>query len=405
MSREKYSDISVKLTKNLSKLDKKNNGIFFTPPSCVYKNLKLLKPYFKEENIDVLEPSCGSCEYVNGLLDEFKEIKMNITAIENNKTIYDSIKELGSTDLSIQNTDFLTFDSSILYNLIIGNPPYYVMKKKDINKKYYQYFDGRPNIFILFLIKSLLHLKDDGILSFILPKNFINCLYYDKTRRYINQHYQIIDIIDCDDKYLDTQQETILFMVKKQQTVNNDDFILKFQEYTIFSTKRNTQKIKDLTLNSKTLDELGFFVNVGNIVWNQHKDILTDDTTKTRLIYSSDIKNNSLIKKDYSNKEKKNFINKQGIKDVLLVVNRGYGVGEYNFDYCIINEEFEYLVENHLICVKYKESIEKDRLCNMYKMIISSLNDERTKEFIKLYFGNNSINTTELNYILPIYDF
>ena len=39
----------------------------------------------------------------------------------------------------------------------------------------------------------------------------------------------------------------------------------------------------------------------------------------------------------------------------------------------------------------------------MYEKVIKSLKDERTQEFIKLYFGNNAINTTELNYILPIY--
>jgi hypothetical protein len=39
----------------------------------------------------------------------------------------------------------------------------------------------------------------------------------------------------------------------------------------------------------------------------------------------------------------------------------------------------------------------------MYNKVIKSLNDKRTQEFINLYFGNNAINTTELNYILPIY--
>jgi hypothetical protein len=31
---------------------------------------------------------------------------------------------------------------------------------------------------------------------------------------------------------------------------------------------------------------MNFEVNVGNIVWNQHKNILTTDKNKTRLIYS-----------------------------------------------------------------------------------------------------------------------
>ena len=35
--------------------------------------------------------------------------------------------------------------------------------------------------------------------------------------------------------------------------------------------------------------------------------------------------------------------------------------------------------------------------------LIRSLNNKKTAEFIGLYFGNNAINTTELNCILPIY--
>ena len=56
---------------------------------------------------------------------------------------------------------------------------------------------------------------------------------------------------------------------------------------------------------------MGFDVNVGNVVWNQCKDILTDDPNQTRLIYSSDIKNNKLEVRSYDNPEKKNFIQKQ----------------------------------------------------------------------------------------------
>jgi hypothetical protein len=43
-------------------------------------------------------------------------------------------------------------------------------------------------------------------------------------------------------------------------------------------------------------------------------------------------------------------------------------------------------------------------LLEKYKAIINSLNDKRTQDFIKIYFGNNAINTTELNYILPVYN-
>ena len=85
-------------------------------------------------------------------------------------------------------------------------------------------------------------------------------------------------------------------------------------------------------------------------------------------------------------------------------MNRGYGVGNYKFDYCLIDVDYNYLVENHLICIKYTKNIDKKELKILYNKILKSFDNKRTQEFIKLYFGNNAINTTELCEILPIYD-
>lgn len=398
-----YSVISRELTKKISKTEKKNNGIYFTPPSCVNTNLNLLRPYIKE-NSHILEPSCGSGEYISALHKLYPNL--HITGIEYNDTIYQSILSLHNDKITINNTDYLQYNTEIRYDLIIGNPPYYVMKKENVEKEYYSYFEGRPNIFILFIIKSLKLLNEDGILSFVLPKNFLNCLYYDKTRKYIENNFKILYIIDCkDDKYIETQQDTIILIIQRTSVVPvNNEFILKKNGYTIFTNKENNINLKELYKNSQSLQELGFNVSVGNIVWNQCKDILTDDETKTRLIYSSDIDNNKLSLKNYKNGEKKNFINKKGIIRPMIIVNRGYGVGIYNFNYCLLEETKEYLIENHLICINsLLENYSHEELISVYKKIILSLEDKRTTEFIRLYFGNNAINTTELSNILPIY--
>ena len=43
-------------------------------------------------------------------------------------------------------------------------------------------------------------------------------------------------------------------------------------------------------------------------------------------------------------------------------------------------------------------------LINKYKTIIESFKNNKTREFISIYFGNNAMNTIELCKILPIYD-
>jgi tRNA1(Val) A37 N6-methylase TrmN6 len=392
-----YTDKSLTLTKIISINTKKNNGIYFTPPSIIAKHKNILKSYI-QNTTSILEPSCGSGEYLNA----FNEDKFEITAIELDENIFNTVNDGEYRNTTIINTNFLTWETNKTYDLIIGNPPYFVMKKADMPNEYGVYYDGRPNIFIAFIIKSLSLLNEGGILGFVLPVSFTNCLYYDKLRKYINENYQILDITNCsDDKYLDTSQETMLFTVKKQGVIMNDDFVYKHLTYTIFSTKKTRLELSDLYTDSTTLSSMGLDVNVGNVVWNQKKDILTDDDNKTRLIYSSDVVDNNLMLTTYRNPEKKNYIAKSGNRDLILVINRGYGVGKYKFNYCLIDVDYDYLVENHLICIRHRGSRCDAKL--VYEKIMTSFDDEKTSKFIDLYFGNSAINTTELKYILPIY--
>jgi hypothetical protein len=124
------------------------------------------------------------------------------------------------------------------------------------------------------------------------------------------------------------------------------------------------------------------------------------------LIYNSNIKNNKLELVEYDNPEKKKYIIMEGKTDPLLVLNRGYGKGQYTFNYCLIDIKEPYLIENHLIMIINKNKSlakTKDELINKYKKIIDSFNNQKTKEFVEIYFGNNAINTTEIKHILPIY--
>jgi hypothetical protein len=444
-----FSKISYNLTKIIKKKEKQSNGIYFTPPKTIVRSLqKLLKhiPSTATSTFNnILEPSCGSCEFIDKVKQYYP--LATITGVEYNKTIYENIKNIydDNSKIKLIEGDYLktTFNDNEKFDLIIGNPPYYVLKKTDTDKCYYDYFDGRPNIFLLFIIKSLQLLTDDGILCFILPKSFLNCLYYNKTRKYIYDNYHILSIEECEDNYIDTEQPTIIFIIQKRKDINetnneNDKYIFKHLAnsygYTIFSPCKVIKRLDELYVGATTLKALQYKVYVGNIVWNENKSLLTNDPQKTRLIYSQDIKNNTLCNKCYTNATKKNYINKNGLNEPLLVVNRGYGVGTYNFEYALINCSIhqslthlkEYLIENHLICIKYAAGDadvlatgdadvlatgdadvlatgDADVLADKYIQIFRSFSDERTKEFIKLYFGNSAINTTELSNILPIY--
>jgi len=420
-----FSELSIQLTEKLSKDEKKNGGIFFTPPSCIQGIVALLRKSVSKKIHHILEPSCGSGEFISAMAVEYPDA--HITGIEFHPLIYESVakKFAGWSNITVQHADFLSDAASTAAphpDLIIGNPPYFVMKKDAVPKAYYPYFDGRPNIFALFIIKSAEMLQEGGILCFVLPSSFMNSSYYDKTRKYLVSHFTILHVVRCESlcesvKYIDTAQDTIVLIVQKGLSGGKTGCVFEKHGMTILSD--NVPRLVRLYSGSKSLAELHFDVHVGTVVWNQCKAILTDDSSKTRLIYSSNIENAAFVHKTYKNPEKKAFIDKPGIQAPMLVLNRGYGVGEYQFDYCLITPETvgsnAYLVENHLICITTTSSdsesssaaaaSDNSTAAARFQRIMRSFRDPRTKEFIECYFGNSAINTTELNHMLPIYDY
>jgi hypothetical protein len=405
-----FSKTSKTITEKIGSSEKSSEGIFFTPPSIINKCINSVLSIVDINIKTILEPSCGSCEFITKLNSVFKNVK--ITGIEKNNTIYDEIKNIkfdkkNENIIELIHSNFLTLVIDKKYDLIIGNPPFFVMKKQDVDSQYYDMFEGRPNIYIIFIIICLSKLNENGVLTFVLPLNFTNCLYYNKLRTHIYSNYKIIDIVDCrNDIYIDTQQDTIYIVLQNNKTDienNNKRFTMKKDEYIIFNTEKNIVKLNELYKNSTNLFKMDFDVSVGTVVWNKVRDLLSDDATLTQLIYSSDIQNNELIMKTYKDEDKKSYIDKDGLSEPILVLNRGYGKGSYVLNYCLINMTKKYLIENHLISIKYTKPGSKELLIEKYNTIIKSFDNHKTKEFINIYFGNNAINTTELKYILPIY--
>ena len=409
-----FSQLSQDITKGLDNATKKSNGIYFTPPTITQTVSKRLYDYADTNGLDItsiLEPSCGSGEFINSIISVFgvgDNPTPKIDAIEYNEYIYNEIKTIDWGNVSITHIDYLKTSIGDKYDIIVGNPPYYVTSKTKVDKEYHPYFTGRPNIYIPFIIHSINKLNTNGLLAYVLPKNFTNCLYYNKLRHFLYNTLTIVDIIDfSDEKYIDTGQDTIVIILQNTPPTDadiNNKFTINIGNNTIFNTCENIKLLSGYYEGRTTLDQLGYNVNVGTVVWNEHKSILTNDNSKTRLVYSGDIKDNTLSMVSYKNVEKKNYIDKVGGNNPMLVVNRGYGKGKYVFNYCIIDMEEDYLVENHLICIVPKDGdySNRDNVIEGYNKVVSAFNSDNTSEFIKLYFGNNAINTTELQYILPI---
>ena len=100
--------------------------------------------------------------------------------------------------------NYLDYNIQDEHDLIIGNPPYYMTKYKYESDLLY----GRNNMYILFIIHSMKILKTNGIISFIIPINFMNSSYYNKIRKELYQHWTILEFVRYDDNiFKDTKQK------------------------------------------------------------------------------------------------------------------------------------------------------------------------------------------------------
>jgi adenine-specific DNA-methyltransferase len=374
---KEFRDVSDEFNKTLTKTYRQDNGIFFTPLKVRNRVFEILDMLNCNPQI-ILEPSFGSGEFLQDLYSKYP--KSIIYGVEKDSKLFNSMEKTNT----LFNEDFLEFKNCNV-DLIIGNPPYFNISIKNSNC-----MTGHGNIYILFIYKCLTeHLNDNGILAFVLPTSLYNSSYYEPCRKYIAENNTILHLENLDTHYFETTQKTMLLVLKKGK--ENDDYLFKRAD-NIYITPY-FKELNRLIENTTTLNELGFKIKTGEVVWNQEKNNLSD-TDGTLVIYTSNIINNKLVLNNLSG-EKKQYIQnfkKPLTKGPAIVISRGYG-NNYRFSFTVV-EDIEFYGENHINVVSGGKDIHK---------VTNSFNNKKTEEFIKYFVGNGALSKTELEYILPIF--
>lgn len=409
MATPQFSELTIEITKRLTKGEKKNFGIFITPQSILTLLYSTILAHLSNNTQlikRILEPSCGTCEIVNFCDKNLTGVE--IDGVEYNTTLYDSIKGLKfKNQVKLYNQDFIKYKPNKLYDLVIGNPPYFVCKKDTIPPEYEEYIHGRPNIFGLFILHSLSLVRPGGIIALVVPKSFLNSLYYSKIRNYIKSTCTIIKIDDYSslNDFIDTEQSTFgLVLQKNAVDVEPEEckYSMRFNSNFIFTN--NSDELREIFEGATTIEKMGLKVRTGQVVWNEVKDELTNNTKDAVLIYNTNIsKDNKLELKKFKNDQKGQYINRDGRSDPVLVVNRGNGNSAYKLNYAVISDCL-FMVENHLNEIYSPQEMKKDQILNLYKKVTRSFENPKTKKFIKMFLGNNGLSKTELETIFPIYD-
>lgn len=395
---EEYTKESIDYLKNTDIKKRKKLGQYFTPKSI--REL-LLSKLPKKDNADILDPACGSGEFLFSCKKYFKN--PILYGFDIDKKLINIASKLVK-NASIKNFDFLNIDiNKKKYDYIIGNPPYFELKlNEEIKKKYFDIIKGRVNIFSLFIKTGLDLLKDGGYLAYVVPPSMNNGAYFSKLREYIikNSSLEYLHIIDGADNFHLANQKVMLIILKKTNSKKSSKYIFKKNGITIFTEDKKF--LNKAYKNTVSLKDIGYTVKTGSIIWNEHKEKLTNDkNNSTLLIWASNINNGKIIIGYTKGKPQyiKNISNDLIIKSRVVVVNRITGSSkDINIKAAIVNEK-EFVCENHVNVIY----MSKNANCN-YSLedIFKALQDKTNIKVMRLISGNTQISKTELERLLPI---
>jgi hypothetical protein len=206
--------------------------------------------------------------------------------------------------------DSLELDATFgTFDLVIGNPPYGRTTLSDsLRKKFSRGLYGHANLYGVFTDLALSLCKPEGVIAYVTPTSFLGGQYFKALRTLLCQEAppQAIDIIfGRDGVFDDVLQETALTSYRKcarpspvrvsQVTAASHDrpkatLIGKYSldtnggPWVLPRSKEQATFFGALRAMTTRLPDLGYDVSTGPLVWNRHKDQLTEKV-KGKKIY------------------------------------------------------------------------------------------------------------------------
>ena len=284
----------------MSEGNKSLKGSYFTPSSIIDD---IISKYYKE-NDKILDPCCGSgqfllrfakhnkCSYNQLFGIDADKICVRLTSI-NLLLCYDTadftphIYHLNTLQDIDPNSIFDEY--SFLYDtfdIVATNPPWgSVIDRYKYMAKFPQISSGES--FSYFLVMSHLFAKDGGIVSFILPESILNIHIHKDIRKYILEHFNIIQITDlgkvftgvftkvyrldlkketpCPEHLIQIQRDNNIFRQNQSVYVSDSDYIFNLHYQEDFSDIINkVYAKKHITLKNNADWALGIVTGNNN---------------------------------------------------------------------------------------------------------------------------------------------
>jgi len=364
---------------------KKCLGQVYTPKTTINKMIKLSELTSKSinNNFKIIDISCGSGYFLIEIINELikngihvKELlKNNIYAVDKDDfsvfltklSLLIKYKGLNYEDLKIYNDDFLFLKNSelkkIKFDLVIGNPPY--VGHKNLDKQYrqklyksFKTFNNKADLSFCFFEKSSKIVKNNGIITLITSRYFLEANNAFEIRKFIKKNFEIEEIIDYYGYKLfkNANISPLIIKLKKRNTKGNFRYLykndIKFNE-VLFDQKN----LNDKKWIIKPQEELNLLRKIYNESANSIDDFIDfkqgiiTGLDKAFVLKDKEAKKNKieeqLLKKWIKNSDINNLDIKESNKKLIYL--RNLDIRDYP-------NTFKYIS-------KYREKLEKRREC------------------------------------------
>lgn len=202
---------------------------------------------------------------------------------ENKDFAPDDALQLSQWNPYDQNTSSPFFDMEWMFGLkkgfdvVIGNPPYRVVKKKNqkVYKNYYTINSGE--LYSYFFEKSISDLlKKNGVISYITASLFIKGLKFESLRTYLEKNTSLVELkIQGDDVFSNVQMPTATFIGLKN----------KIHSWSFEDFNPNLKLLRKIKLDYQTIEQISNVMRGFEIGRNKTKSI-----GNIKFITGSDIK-------------------------------------------------------------------------------------------------------------------
>ena len=391
--KKEFSDITIGYISSADLGHRKELGQYFTPRSVIKKLLEKIPKGVR--GLRIVDPACGTGEFLIGAESYFSEPVLYGMEID------ERLVDLARKNIPmahIEQADTLKIDQKGVYDVVVGNPPYFEFKPdRETKDRYAEVISGRPNIFSFFIKLGIEMLKPGGYLAYVLPPSMNNGAYFSKLRKYIIENAEIehLEILD-DEKLFHSAQQTTMLLVLRKGT-NNGKYIFKKNGITIFA--EDLEALEKMFSGKSSLRESGFSVSTGQVVWNQNKELLTEEKAEGEiLIWSHNITEEGLV---LNNKNKKQYVRKNN-PDVgpAIVVNRIVGkVSGGTLRAALVPVGQRFFAENHVNVIKSRAGKED---MGRLEWLLGELKKGENLEVVKHVTGNTQLSKNELENLFPI---